>query len=365
MRILHYYDNSDDMVSQHVKMLTENMGPEAENYAVAEEEKARTLLCGTHYDVLHIHGCWRNATRSIVKQALHQGTRLVLTPHGQLEPWIQKEDFWKEKLPKRILYQRDIVQHAYAVVVQGQMEQECMEQLGWNRRLLVIRNAVLTSSTTTTEMSQKTFSLYRKVMDSNPLELMNDSVQHSLRSILLAGTTGDKRWLDPSDTMPSFSNEEWRLLLCFAHQEHIMDTMMRGIRVLGLNAPDIDTAAIDFFLPDKYQETKSIQEVIGNQFPSENERLLATFRLLRKWSAAGLLSIRHLIELNRELRQYPCNEEELVDELKERRLFPFASRIMQLMDEQTGLTEGFMPMPPTNDRTTRRIARQIRNHLKI
>jgi len=372
MRILHYYDNGDQMVSQHVKMLTDNMGLEADIHSATESEQARTLLKGGSYDVLHLHGCWRNSSKGIVTMALHQGARLVLTPHGQLEPWVQEERRWKEKLPKQLLYQRDIVERAYAVIIQGRMEQECMEKLGWNPRTAVIRNAVITSSITPKDMARQTYAVYRKVMDSDPRKLMTANTLELLKAIITAGITGDRRWLDAnrgakaSETVPpAISNDQWRLLLCYAHQEQIMDTVQRGIRVLQLACPDIDAEKIAYFVPTRHKQTDSIQQAIGNQFPTENDRLTASFRYLRKLDANRALSIKHLVELDSELRHHGCEEERLGEELKERHLWKLASRTMQLMADMTGLTEGFMPIAPTNDRTTRRMRTDIENHLTI
>ena len=362
MRILHYYDKGNEMIGQHVQMLSESMGLEADNYLATEQEQARTLLKGGGYDLLHLHGCWRNSSRSIVQQALKTGVRLVLTPHGQLEPWVLEERQWKEKLPKQLLYQRNIVEQAYVVIIQGSMEQECMEKLKWNPRTVVIRNAVITSSITAKEMARQTFNIYRKVMDSNPLELMNDEMRTTLKAISTAGITGDRRW---TGYTPNAKDIEWRKLLCYAHQEQVTDTIKRGIRVLGLEAPDIDAAQIDYFVPKEYKQTESIQQTIGNQFVTENDRLMSSFRYLRKLTTDRQLSIKHLIELDRELRQHGCEEEELGDELKERHLWKLASRLMQIMANRTGLTEGFMPVPPTDDRTTRRMEQQIENRLKI
>ena len=365
MRILHYYDKNDAMVSQHVRLLTEHMDKEAENHTATDSEQARTLLKGGQYNILHLHGCWRNSSHSIVSLALRQGARLVLTPHGQLEPWVQEENRWKEKLPKRLLYQRRIVQQAYAVLIQGRLEQECMDNLKWNPRTVIIRNAVITSSTTPEEMGHQTYNVYRKVLDSNTLELMTDDTRDTLFYLTKAGITGDKRWLDLSAPIAPLSTEEWRKLCCYAHQEHITDTIRKGARVLGLEMPDLDASRIDFFLPDGFQESESIQQTIGYQFASENDRLVATFRYLRKVTANGQLGIRHLIELDRELREHHCDEEELEDELKERRLLRLTARLMQLSAELTGLTEGFMPVRPVNDRTTRKLRKHIDNHLKI
>lgn len=363
MKVLHYYSKDDLMVSQYVSMLCQGMGLEAHQHQATESGEARKLLQENHYDILHLHGCWRNSSRSIVNMALKANTRLVLTPHGQLQPWVLEERQWKEKLPKRLLYQRNIVRRAYAVIIQGKMEQECMQRLRWNPRTVIIRNCVVTSSTTKTDMARQTFSLYRKVMDSNPLELMQDETRQTLRTLIKAGITGSQRWLTADDERPVIN--QWRELLCFAHQEQITDTIQRGIRVLGLDAPDIDVEHIAHFLPDGFQPAESIGAAIGNQFVSENERLLATFRYLRKLTVSHQLGIKHLVELNRELREHDCNEETLRDSLEERYLLKSAARLMQLMQDLTGLTEGFMPIPPLNDRITRQIRRQIDNHLTI
>lgn len=366
MRILHYYQRDVPMISLHVKMLCEGMGMKAENHTAVTSDDAKTLLFGGNYDIFHLHGCWRNSSYSIVKMALQQGARLVVTPHGQLEPWVVNEYWWKEKFAKLMKYQRNVISKAYIVILQGQMEQERMNQLGWNRRCIIIRNCVITRSISMQNMARQTMAAYRKVLDSNPLELMTNETKALLKCILNAGITGDARWLAVKKNNHSTLNfAEWRKLLCYAYQEEISDTMLRGIQVLGLEAPDIDVSEIGFFTPDNYCPSNSIQAIIGNSFVSENDRLIATFRYLRKLAASHQLCIRHFVELDRELRQHECDEDLLKENLDEQRLYLLTARLMQLASELTGLTEGFMPVPPLNDRTTQRIRYQIYNHLKI
>lgn len=367
MRVLHFYSAEDQMILQHVTMLQEGMGLEAENHLVDNAEDARTLLQGSHYDILHLHGCWRNASRGIVNLALRKGCRLIVTPHGQLEPWVQEEGYWKEKLPKRVLYQQAIIRHAYAVIIQGSMEQECMERLAWNKRLVTIRNCVITSSITKTDMARQTFKLYQKVMDTNTLELLSPEMRQHLKTIIMAGITGDTRWLpkEAVGTLPSAHSIPWRELLLYAHHEQITETISRGLRILDIEFPDVDVEHIDHFWPDGYQETSLIGPTIGNQFASENDRLLASFRVIRKLISNGLFGIKHLIELDKELRQHYCEEEELCEALKERQLWKLARRTMQLMSDKTGLTEGFMPVEPLDDYKTRSLRKQIDNHLKL
>jgi hypothetical protein len=358
------------MIAQHVAALQQGMGTEAESHAAATADDARTLLQGSRYDIIHLHGCWRNSSYSITRQAMKKGARLVITPHGQLEPWVQNDGYWKEKLPKRLLYQRNQMRKAYAVIIQGKMEEECMKRLSWNSRCIIIRNAIVTQSITPKEMAKQTFALYRKVTDSDTLSLMTQETRTVLRLLMKAGITGDIRWLSEQDIdylkQPEVrGNIQWRELLCYAHQEDITDTIQRGVRILQLDAPDIDVEDIPYFLPDNYQQTQSIGQTIGNQFVSENDRLIATFKLIKKLIANGQFSIRHLVELDRELRQYGCDEDLLEEQLTERQLLPTARRTMQLMAMTTGLTEGFMPVVPLHDRTTKKLYQQIENHLKI
>ena len=330
-----------------------------------KEQQLETLqkLRESHYDLLHIHGCWQQQAWTAARQALKAGTRLIFSPQGQLEPWIINENYWKEKLPKKLLYQRWIVSKAYAVVVQGKMEKECLMRLGWNPRLVVIRNPQITSSITPQEANRQHVVLYRKVMDSNTLELMTDQTRHMLKQFIKAGITGDDRWIDGD--LITLGSEEWRQILCYAHQEHLTDIVRHGISVLHFDAPDLDVENIPFFLPEDYEDVPSIEGAIGSSFVSENERLMTTFRQLKKLFMHQRLTIAHLVELDKELRFHDFQEERLYEDLEIRGLQKLAARLMQLMAEKTGLTEGFMPVTPLDDRITKRMRRQIENRLKI
>lgn len=330
-----------------------------------QEQRAEVMqqLQDLHYDILHIHGCWQYQAWQVARMAVKRGTRLVFSPMGQLEPWVVEHGYWKEKLPKKLLYQRWIVNKAYAVIVQGKMEEECLLRLGWNPRIVIIRNPQLTNTTTPQEAARLLDDVYRKVMDSNQLEVMNEQTVYMLRQFIKAGITSDRRWIEGD--LISMTQEDWRKLLCFAHQEHLTDVIKHGINILRFEAPDIDAANIPYFLPQGYEEMPSIEQSIGSSFVSEKQRLIATFRQFKKIWQRRCLTIAHLAELDKELRSYPVDEGLLCEELQERKLLKLAARLMQLMADFTGLTEGFMPMQPLNDRTTKQMRKQIENHLKI
>jgi hypothetical protein len=365
MKILHFYaSNAPDIIADYVKVLCEQMGQDADNESTTTVQEALQLLRDRHYDLLHIHGCWQHAAYRVARLARRKGTRLIVTPHGQLEPWVMHQNYWKEKLPKRILFQQIMIRQAYAVVVQGKMEEECMAKLGWNRRTVIIRNSLITNTINAQEMAQQMWKVYRKIMDSNPLALMNDSTKDTLRQLLKVGITGDERWLGESFVTITDQNQ-WRMLYCYAHQEQIAETVRRGLNILRIDAPYFDIQQMPSFMPDSYEAPKSIEEAIGMQFATENDRLMATFRHLRRLAMHHKLTVSHLAELDKELRNHDCAEDQLCDALKERRLYNFSRRIMQLAGDLTGLDEGLMPMPPLNDRLSRHLRSHMDNHLKI
>jgi len=340
------------------------MSKEYLNELSTTDSDALEKLRNGRFDILHIHGCWHYSLRRVARQALDLGCRLLVTPHGQLEPWVMAKDYWKEKLPKRILFQKQVIQSAYAIVVQGKMEEEGLSKLRWNQRTTIIRNSLITQTITAEQMAGQMVGLYRKVMDSNPLELMTDDTRHTLRQIIKAGITGDSRWLR-EQCLTISDPDQWRMVFNYAHQEAIENTVTKGLQTLQLHAPDIDVSQAPYFVPDDYQAPSTIERVIGMHFSTENERLLATFRYLRKLSFRRQLTISHLVELDKELREHDAVEDKLCDSLQERHMLSFAARLMQLMHDMTGLDEGYMPMPPVNDFTTRKMKKQIKNHLKL
>ncbi len=367
MNILHYYDKSDSITTQYMAMLGRMSFHETTMFFASDYQEAVKILQLTDIDILHIHGCWRTSAARLYAQVCKQATRLVVSPHGQLEPWFFRQRFWKEKLPKRILFQRRMVSSAYAVVVEGSMEAECLHRLGWNSRIVVIRNPLVTSFITPEENIRQLAALYRRVMDSNPIELMRPETISTLRLAIKAGIVLDIRWLRLPDhyTPPRLGKEAWRQIHCFARQEQIEPIVERGIRLLQCDYPLFDTRQSSPFLPDGYKPSEGIDETIGKSFASENQRLVETFRLLHNLSTHNRLSICHLCELDKELREHDCEEEELAEHLKVDHLLKTARRLMQVMQEETGFDEGFMPVTPLNDRTTRKLKRQLKNHLKI
>lgn len=331
MNVHHLYPKDNDLIARHVGMLGGG--------SAATEGKP---------DIVHVHGCWQYNEVNEALKAHRQGARIVLTPHGDLQPWVIGQRRLTAKQGKALLWQRRLVESSYVVIVHGNTEAASLRQLGWNPRIEVVRNAVVTNSITPEAMAQQTQEVYRKVMDSNTLALMTDDTRQLLRLLLKAGINGDRRWV--TEQVPDVNEQQWRYLLVYADHENVRAIVDLGARLLGVGHPYIETDKIKSYLPTGYTKPK----------PEAHDAASLVSELHRRQP-----TLRHLAELDRALRRNNIQDDRLTDVLIEHRLLKFFRRLLCILSEQTGLDEGFMPAQPLDDSQTQRIRKQLTNHLRI
>lgn len=358
MRVLHVYPKNDNMVARHVTMLVEGMHNSAETKSVNNPVEAKAIIREWSPDIVHCHGCWNYWVTKAGNSARRQGARIVLSPHGQLEPWVMKENTIKEKLPKRTLWEKNFVEKAYSIIAFGKMEEKFLLKMKWNPRIEVIHNALITNSISAQEMCSQTFAIYQKVMDSNVLELIDEDTHRQFTAILKAGIMGDSRW---TETMSGPDTDlKWRRLKIYSEHQNVSNYFDYGINLLGLSSPSLDTEKIKAYFPEGYQKPQTIKNLVGEYKGDETDYLV---RMIRQIEKNPLLL--YLIELTRELYRDNVNDEKIRETLEEKKLDKFAGRLMQVLKEQTLLDEGYMPVDPINDRRTERIRNQIIRNLKI
>jgi len=358
MKIVQFYpaDSSVEMVEEYIQTLEQQMK------RWIDFSTARTLAdLNTNIesaDILHCHGCWNATTARALLSAQKHGTRTVLSPHSQLEPWIIKKNYAGQKLPQIMLWQRKAVRQAYVILSAGKLETAGLKEIGWNQRIEVVRNAIVTSTTTPERMAQEILAVYRKVLDSNPIERISEDGRDVLQSCLKAAISGDARWV--THDVPNVDGETWRQIFIFAYRENLDDLLRRGIDTLNIDAPNVDAEHIDCFLPPHYQRPPRLSEAISFE-ASEEAYLLSII----KWLYKEGIALRPMVELARELRRKEYDEALLMEQLEERHLSTFFARLLQLLEEWTDLEEGFMPTSPINDKRTEHLRRTVENHLKI
>ena len=191
MRILHFYIKNDERACQYIDRLAGSMLDGTEIQSCDSLKAFRKAIESWKPQIVHLHGAWRLSIARAAKIGMKSGARVVITPHGQLEPWVIKQRHWTEKLPKLLLYQRRCLQKAYCIIAMGRMEAGYMERLGYNTRIETILNSLITETISDGQMGRQMFLAYKKVLDTDTMELMLPQTKTALRGFIKAGITGD------------------------------------------------------------------------------------------------------------------------------------------------------------------------------
>lgn len=345
-KILHIYPSSNAMIARYVDMVEKGMPESVTSASAVDEKDARQKCKEWKPDIVHLHGLQQPDLLQAANYAMKQGARLVVNPHGDLQPWVMGSSV-KQGLAQRSM--RSTIEHAYALIAQSKMEAENLRQLEWNDRIETITNPLITRTTSITQLTTMTATIYNKVMASDVLALMDDNTRRALSLLIKAGITGDERWLDGR------INEapDWQKLYVYAEQEGIADVVDHGIGVLNLMAPTPQHSPI--YLPNGYEKPK----------PAACKTITELVKLMKEEVEEQNLSMLRLVELHMQLRRDDTDEELLLTELEEAKLQSFFASLLQVLSELTGLEEGFMPCDPQDNGDTKRIRITITNHLKI
>ena len=92
--------------------------------------------------VVHVNCCWVPGPALAQRWAQEAGYKVVLTPHGMLEPWILRRHYWTRKLPALLLYQRRAVERADRLHATAASERDHLLALGWNGQVRTVANGI-------------------------------------------------------------------------------------------------------------------------------------------------------------------------------------------------------------------------------
>ncbi|MCW2118500.1 glycosyltransferase [Flavobacterium sp. 7A] len=95
-------------------------------------------------DIVHINGIWSPQNWGFQKVAQQLNIKVILSPHGMLEPWIINHNPWKKKLAMA-LYQKKAIQNADYLHATAAMEEKSIKALGFSNPLVIIPNFIDTS----------------------------------------------------------------------------------------------------------------------------------------------------------------------------------------------------------------------------
>lgn len=101
-----------------------------------------SLFDSIHPDIVHVNCCWMPDCAAIQRLAQDLGYKVVLTPHGMLEPWIMTRHYWTRKLPALLLYQKTAVMKADLLHATAQSENENLLKLAYNDKIKIVVNGI-------------------------------------------------------------------------------------------------------------------------------------------------------------------------------------------------------------------------------
>lgn len=168
MKIVHYIPSIDRTAggtSTYMQVLAKGLGEIAEVHIITHASENPLVMenCTVHYvhnyqplsyswntsiaflldeigpDVVHVNCCWMPACAAVQRIAQKRGHKVVLTPHGMLEPWIIKRHYWTRKVPALWMYQKAAVQKADCVQATAESERDNLLKLGYNSNIKVVR----------------------------------------------------------------------------------------------------------------------------------------------------------------------------------------------------------------------------------
>lgn len=258
MKVLHYIPSigkSGGGVSAYLQLLSSDLGKYVELHIVCHPNKNEHKLinCKVHYiessikhtikmkkqfcnlldeikpDIIHINGCWMLQCSLTIFWAKKKGYPVVLSPHGMLEPWDIKKNYWIKKLPALLLYQKRSIQMCDYLIATADNERNNLLALGYNKNIAIIPNGINTNGITCkkewTENKTILFlALYRK---NKGIDLLMESIakvkEHLKKwKIIIAGIEADytmddlkimAKRLEISDLVdivgPLFGDEKW------------------------------------------------------------------------------------------------------------------------------------------------------------
>lgn len=99
---------------------------------LAFHRECKKLLLEIKPDVVHVNCCWTPSCAAMLFLAKKMGFKVILSPHGMLEPWIVRRHYWSRKLPALLLYQRRAVAMADLLVSTADSETANLLKLGYN-----------------------------------------------------------------------------------------------------------------------------------------------------------------------------------------------------------------------------------------
>lgn len=376
LKVMLYISAEADAMDIHHELTTQlahHLGNYVEATLVTSHDHSAADLSAYH--LVHIFGCWSHSASSLLVRAHKHHVPTVYTPLGGLQPWVLRH----HKSRHLFGIQRRMTSMASAVHVCGKLEADTFVQLGWNKRMALIKNPVLTSQLSFDSMTQQMLALYQKVLDSNARLLLSSESCTVIGQLLALSLDKDilrdkSRCSSLREKVEHLTDDDWRRVFIYSADEQIERLLHEGLSRIQFTPPPTNTAEIVRFTPVeqyyegplKSDETYSRNILLRNKLEDAVEAKEHTERKF----IIQLLNVRyelehhkfplyHLAEIYQAVRFVAMDEDRLKEIVHDMGLDDFAGRLMAALQDIMGLTEGFMPFEAKQGQATERLVKAI------
>ena len=149
-------------------------------------------------DIVHVNGIWEPCCWLFQKEAQKIGIKVVLSPHGMLEPYILNRNPWKKKIAM-FLYQDKAIKKADYIHATAISECMNINELGYTNNNIIIPNGVDTSEVLIKDSFSKTkrsFLFLSRIHPKKGIEFLLEAVEQIKNEdfeVIIAGT-GDEKY---------------------------------------------------------------------------------------------------------------------------------------------------------------------------
>lgn len=95
-----------------------------------------------HSDIIHLQGLWQYCSAAVLRYAKHHPeVKVIIQPHGMLDPWAVKNSAWKKRIVGR-LYEYENLRQADCIHALCQSEAEAVRLFGLDNPIAIIPNGI-------------------------------------------------------------------------------------------------------------------------------------------------------------------------------------------------------------------------------
>lgn len=341
---------STGIVPGYVNILVRSTAQVATSYIVTAKDLGGNLLSFRkdiirqleliNPDIVHIHACWDWRAALVERISRRKGYFTTVSPHGGLSPEQMELNFWKDRLPRILLYQLQMIRNCNSIILTTEKEKTDMEALKWKRNLSLVPHP-LTNDMSDDETSSLLMSAYRKVIDTNYQKRLTAEEEVLMNNCLKASVWPYEELPDDLSTALDTSGISFRRLYLYANDQEVTEEFINGAHKLNISIPPrLDVATIPRFKV-KQKENKSrlkkLQRLVMILTKLIDEKKVNE---VKKWNLRSLLLAYTLLRFS-DYDEFKFNKL-----INKHGIQTFTRKFMTLMSEQFQLEKGFMPVLP-------------------